>query len=140
MQRDNGKRALEARSRMTLPEAVNQRCLLDFVSDGLFSGRRFRPVAVVDDCTRERLRLVVDTSLSNPRVGRELSQIAEQRLRDGRYRNVAGRRASARHRCEGDGHAVGEAVTGTYGRDQPFDSWEATRLPEASRPIQPASN
>ena len=35
------------------PLAPNQRWSLDFVSDQLTDGRRFRILAVVDDCTRE---------------------------------------------------------------------------------------
>ena len=77
--RGGRKRALGTRSPMTLPEAANQRWSLDFVSDALSSGRRFRVLAVVDDFTRECLGLVVDTSLSGLRVGRELDRIAELR-------------------------------------------------------------
>ena len=72
-------RALGTRSPMTLPEAVNQRWSLDFVSDALSSGRRCRVLAVVDDFTRECLGLVADTSLSGLRVGRELDRIVERR-------------------------------------------------------------
>jgi putative transposase len=74
--RGGRKRALGTRSPMTLPEAVNQRWSLDFVSDALGNGRRFWVLAVVDDFTRECLGLVVDTSLSGLRVGRELDRIA----------------------------------------------------------------
>ena len=73
------KRALGTRSPMALPEAANQRWSLDFVSDALASGRRFRVLAVVDDFTRECLGLVVDTSLSGLRVGRELDHIIVRR-------------------------------------------------------------
>ena len=73
--RGGRRRALGMRSPMALPEAVNQRWSLDFVSDALSSGRRFRVLAVVDDFTRECLGLVVDTSLSGVRVGRELDRI-----------------------------------------------------------------
>ena len=38
-------------------------------------GRRFRILTVVDDCTRECLALVADTSISGRRVARELSQL-----------------------------------------------------------------
>ena len=55
---------------MTLPEDANQRWSLDFVSDSLSSGHRFRVLAVVDDFTRECLSLVADASLSGLRVGR----------------------------------------------------------------------
>jgi putative transposase len=40
------------------------------VSDQLTDGR-FRILTVVDDCTRECLTLVADTSLSGTRVARE---------------------------------------------------------------------
>ena len=77
--RGGRKRALGTRSPMVLPNAPNQRWSLDFVSDALSSGRRFRVLAVVDDFTRECLGLVVDTSLSGLRVGRELDRIIELR-------------------------------------------------------------
>jgi hypothetical protein len=38
-------------------------------------GLRFRILAIVDDCTRERLALVADTSLSGFRVVRELDRL-----------------------------------------------------------------
>ena len=79
--RDGRKRALGTRSQTVLPEVPNQRWSLDFVSDALNSGRRFRVLAVVDDFTRECLALVVHTSLSGLRVGRELDQITELRSR-----------------------------------------------------------
>ena len=46
-----------------------ERPSLDFVSDQLTDGRRFRILTVVDDYTRECLALVADTSLSGTRVG-----------------------------------------------------------------------
>ena len=52
---------------------------LDFVSDQMTDGRRFRILAVVDDCTRECLALVPDTSISGIRVARELDQIIARR-------------------------------------------------------------
>ena len=57
------------------------RLKLDIVSDALACGRRFRVLAVVDDFTRECLALVVDTSLSALRVGRELDRIVARRGR-----------------------------------------------------------
>src|SRR5215207_7436924 len=64
---------------MVTPLAADQRWSLDFVSDQLTDGRRFRILAVVDDCTRECLALVADTSLSGLRVARELDRIIEER-------------------------------------------------------------
>ena len=69
------KRAMGTRAPMTLPQGVNQRWSLDFVSDALACGRRFQMLCVVDDFTRECLALVVDTSLSGARVARELDRI-----------------------------------------------------------------
>jgi putative transposase len=45
--RGGRKRALGTRSPMTLPQTVNQRWSLDFVSDTLTDGRRFRILVVV---------------------------------------------------------------------------------------------
>jgi putative transposase len=45
-----------------LPQAANQRWSLDFASDALADGRRFRILAIVDDFSRECLCLVADTS------------------------------------------------------------------------------
>ena len=64
---------------MTVPQRPNQRWSLDFVSDVLADGRRFRVLVVVDDFTRECLALVADTSLSGHRVVRELDRIVERR-------------------------------------------------------------
>ncbi|MBU2654896.1 IS3 family transposase [Acidomonas methanolica] len=77
--RGGRKRAMGTRSPMMLPDGPNQRWSLDFVSDALNNGRRFRVLTVVDDYTRECLALVADTSLSGERLGRELDRIGEQR-------------------------------------------------------------
>lgn len=79
--RGGRKRALGTRAPMTLPDGPNQRWSLDFVSDTLSDGRRFRMLCVVDDCTRECLGLVADTSLSGLRVARELDAIVAVRGR-----------------------------------------------------------
>ena len=77
--RGGRKRALGTRAPMTIPQGPNQRWSLDFVSDSLSCGRRFRILNVIDDFSRECLAAVVDTSLSGIRVGRELDRIAEMR-------------------------------------------------------------
>ena len=61
------------------PFRPNDRWSLDFVSDQFLDGRRFRILAVVDDCTRECLALVADTSLSGLRVVRELDRLLVER-------------------------------------------------------------
>jgi putative transposase len=79
--RGGRKRAVGTRAPMATPQGPNQRWSLDFVSDSLFCGHRFRILNVIDDFSRECLAAVVDTSLSGQRVARELDRIAELRGR-----------------------------------------------------------
>jgi len=79
--RGGRKRALGTRAPMTMPQGPNQRWSLDFLSDALTDGRRFRILAVVDDFTRECLCLVADTSLPGRRVARELDAVIAERGR-----------------------------------------------------------
>ena len=79
--RGGRKRALGTRRPMLVPQGVNQRWSLDFASDTLSWGRRFRILCVVDDFSRECLALVVDTSLSGLRVSRELDHLVATRGR-----------------------------------------------------------
>ncbi len=79
--RGGRKRAMGMRAPITLPLQPNDRWSLDFVSDQLIDGRRSRILTVIDDCTRECLALVADTSLSGMRVARELDQIIAGRGR-----------------------------------------------------------
>ena len=60
---------------MVVPQFPNDRWSLDFASDQFLDGRRLRILAVVDDCTRECLALVADTSISGIRVARELDRL-----------------------------------------------------------------
>ncbi len=73
--RGGRKRATGTRAPMLIPMAPNDRWSLDFVSDQMTDGWRFRELTVVDDCTRACLTLVVDTSLSGLRVARELETL-----------------------------------------------------------------
>jgi putative transposase len=77
--RHGRKRAMGTRAPMLIPMAPNQRWSLDFVSDQMTDCRRFRVLTVVDDCTRECLALVADTSLSGLRVARELEALIARR-------------------------------------------------------------
>ena len=77
--RGGRKRAIGTRAPMAIPQGPNQRWSLDFVSDALADGRRFRILCVIDDFSRECLATVVDTSISGIRVARELDRIAEMR-------------------------------------------------------------
>ena len=51
------KRVIATRAPMTIPMCRNDRWSLDFVSDQLTDGRRFRFLTIVEDCTREYLAL-----------------------------------------------------------------------------------
>ena len=51
--RGRRKRAIGTRAPLALPDAINRRWSLDFVSDALSDGRRFRIFCVVDDFSRE---------------------------------------------------------------------------------------
>jgi len=52
---------------------------MDFMSDSLVSGRKFRTLNIMDDCSREALAIEVDTSLSSKRVIRVLERVIQQR-------------------------------------------------------------
>lgn len=67
------------RVRPTQTTAANQRWVMDFVSDTLSCGRRFRALSVTDVHTRECLEIEVDTSLPGARVVRVLERLREKR-------------------------------------------------------------
>lgn len=69
------KKLIRPRIPMLVPDAVNQRWSMDFVSDQLANGRRFRVLNIVDDYTREIVLQVVDFSISGYRVARELDRL-----------------------------------------------------------------
>lgn len=63
---------------MVLPSGPGERWSLDFVSDSLMDGRRFRVLCIVDDFSRECLALVADTSIGGHRLARELDALIVQ--------------------------------------------------------------
>ncbi|HZD46340.1 MAG TPA: IS3 family transposase [Acidobacteriaceae bacterium] len=69
-------RALEPRL-----SRANQEWAMDFIVDGLATGRMVRILSVVDAYTRECLALEADTSLGSGRVTRALEQLIEERGR-----------------------------------------------------------
>ena len=52
---------------------------MDFVSDALASGRRFRTLNIADDFSREAPAIEVDTSLGGVRVARVLDRLKIER-------------------------------------------------------------
>ena len=59
--------------------APNQVWSIDFMSDSLVDGRKFRLLNIMDDFNRESLAVEVDTSLPSLRVIRVLQKLIEQR-------------------------------------------------------------
>jgi putative transposase len=79
--RRRAKRRLPARIREALfiPEGPNEVWSIDFMSDALVDGRKFRVLNVIDDFNRESLAIEVDTSLPSRRVIRVLERIIARR-------------------------------------------------------------
>lgn len=76
--RRKGKRRLPTRNPQPLmvPEMANHCWSVDFMSDTLYDGHRFRTFNVLDDFNREILAIEVDLNLPAPRVIRVLDRIA----------------------------------------------------------------
>lgn len=72
-----GKRRLPARVKapLVIPVQPNEVWSADFMSDALWSGRRFRTFNVIDDFNREALRIEIDTSLPARRIVRALDEL-----------------------------------------------------------------
>jgi len=64
---------------LTKPTAPNQVWSIDFISDSLVDGRKYRLFNVIDDFNRESLAIEVDTSLPSQRVIRVLEKLIAQR-------------------------------------------------------------
>jgi putative transposase len=76
-----GKRRLPGRVKQPLvkQEQINQSWSMDFMSDSMVNGRRFRTFNLIDDCTREVLAIEIDTSLSSKRIIRILERVILER-------------------------------------------------------------
>ena len=74
-QRRDSKRARGSRTPMPIALRPGAPWSLDFVSDTFGASRKFRMLAVNDDCCRENLCLMADTSISGARVARELDEL-----------------------------------------------------------------
>ena len=79
--RHKGKRRLPNQTpvRLEAQSTVNACWSIDFMSDALMHGQRFRTFNVLDDFSREVLAVEVDTSLPTARVIRVLDRIATWR-------------------------------------------------------------
>jgi len=76
-----GKRRLPARVKepLVIPECPNETWSADFMSDALWSGRRFRTFNVIDDFNREALCIEIDTNLPAVRIVRALDELVLMR-------------------------------------------------------------
>jgi putative transposase len=61
------------------PLFPNQLWAMDFMSDSLENGRKFRVFNLIDIYSKESILQIVDFSLQGSRIARELSQLAEHR-------------------------------------------------------------
>jgi len=79
--RRRAKRRLPERVKQPLvvPAGINHTWSIDFISDSLVDGRKFRVLNVMDDFNRESLALEADTSLPALRVIRVLDKITAER-------------------------------------------------------------
>lgn len=68
----------EKPEKLAVPELPNETWSMDFMSDRLTNGRKFRTFNVLDDFNREGLGIEVDVSLPSLRVIRALEQIIEE--------------------------------------------------------------
>jgi len=86
--RRKGKRRLPQRVKQALvvPEGPNQSWSMDFMSDALWNGRRFRTLNIIDDYNREALHIEIDTSLSSLRVVRVLEELLQTKGRPKKIR------------------------------------------------------
>jgi putative transposase len=76
--RKRPKKRLPSRNKITLeqPNNMNVSWSMDFMSDALFSGKKFRTVNLIDDCNREALGIRASVSLPAIRVTEFLDSIA----------------------------------------------------------------
>ena len=73
------KKLVRPRVPMIVPERPGERWSVDFMSDQLASGRRFRVLNIVDDFSRECVGQIVDTSISGARLACFLEQLGQER-------------------------------------------------------------
>jgi putative transposase len=76
VRRRKRKRVAVPRVPLPAPAAPNEQWSMDFVSDALGDGRKFRALTLVDDFTREAPAITVDFSLPGARVVRVLDDVA----------------------------------------------------------------
>jgi putative transposase len=91
------KRLIRPAAPMARFERANQEWSMDFVMDGLATGRAVRALTIVDSYTRECLAIEVDSCLSSRRVTRALEWVIQQRGAPERLRCDNGPEFTSRH-------------------------------------------
>jgi putative transposase len=84
VRRRKRKRVAVARAPQPAPTRLNERWAMDFMSDVLVGGRRYRILNVLESLSREALASEVDTSLPAARVIQSLEEVALERGYPGR--------------------------------------------------------
>jgi putative transposase len=77
--RKRKKTAAQTRVILPAPARTNERWSMDFVTDSIVTGRRFRALVIIDDYSRESPAIEVDTSLGGARVVSVLERLADTR-------------------------------------------------------------
>jgi hypothetical protein len=88
------KKLTRPRIPMEVPDAVNQRWSIDFVSDQLANGRRFRVLNIVDDFSRECVELLdCRSSILHPSEPIEIEAILSELPIEALHEGILGRLA-----------------------------------------------
>jgi len=72
-------KAYRQQESLAVPSSANNSWSMNFMSDSLYSGRRFRTFNIIDDFNRESLAIEIDSSLATTRVIRVLERITAYR-------------------------------------------------------------
>ena len=75
VRRKKRKKLIRPRVPMAVTTRQNERWSIDFVSDQLATGRRFRVLNIIDDFTRECVGQLTDTSISGVRMVRFMDSL-----------------------------------------------------------------
>lgn len=109
-----GKKRLPERIRepLDVPSMPNKTWSVDFMTDALWSGRRFCIFNVLDDFNRGALRIEIDTSLPAARIVRALDELIEMRGKPKRLRIETARNSSAG--CWLSGQSAGTSYCNSF--------------------------
>jgi putative transposase len=91
------KRLVREAAPLAALQRANQEWSMDFVMDGLVTGRAVRALTLIDSYTRECLAIETDSCLSSRRVTRALEWVIEQRGRPEAIRCDNGPEFTSRH-------------------------------------------